>query len=86
MLGKKQAVERELEASPEAMALCNAAFDERYPLTPQLSPLFPLPSMPTCSCWLASTFTIAHEHTSVFVMNSAICPRYSVVHSLTLVM
>ena len=29
LLGKKQAVERELEASPEAMALCNAAFDER---------------------------------------------------------
>lgn len=28
LLGKKQAVERELEASPEALALCNVAFDE----------------------------------------------------------
>jgi len=28
VLGKKQAVERELEASPEAQALCNVVFDE----------------------------------------------------------
>ena len=87
MLGKKQAVERELEASPEAMALCNAAFDERYPLNPQLSPLFPPPCMPTCSRWLASSFTIAHEHTSDFAMNSLLSVLvYPVVHSLSLVM